>query len=227
VKKILFIVAGLAVVAGTAYVAGRLGAQPGAPGSTPPATRIAFINVDKVFMEYKKANFFRDELKGKIEPKRVEYQTLAKSILSKKHDLETRPGLTPQEREAIQRDMIALQRKMEDLNGEMEKAIGARSDDITVQLYRDLQENVQKYAAANNFQAVLAYREPPTGDPLNMMVLVRRDNAMKMGTLSGMVVPPGLDISGAVVNLMNQNYAAAPGAPGAAPVTPTGFTPKQ
>ena len=217
----------VAVVAAVtlAYVGSRLAAQQGpAPVQAPAVTRVALINVAKVFQEYEKAKFYKKEIEATVEPKRLLREKLAKEIIAWKTTMSD-PKFNPAEKERYERGIVNNQRQMEDLDREMRQLLSQKNEQQYLQLYKDLSDAVQRYAAANNFQVVLAYIEPTQGDPFSIMNIMRKVQGMDMGgTVTNMYAAGGLDISTAVVDLMNQNFRAAVGTnPG---VTPASFGPK-
>lgn len=225
-KRFLLIVAAVSAVS-TAFVVSRLAAQQGAapvpaPVQAPAVTRVALINVAKVFQEYDKAKFYKDEMQRLAEPKRLLRDKLAKEIISWKQAM-TDPKFDPAQKERYERGIVNNQRQLEDLDREMRQMLGEKNEQQYVQLYKDVSDAVQRYAQANNFHVVLAYIEPTQGDPFTITNILRKVQGMDMGgTVTGMFMAPGVDISSAVVDLMNQNYRAAAGSPG---LTPTTFPP--
>jgi Skp family chaperone for outer membrane proteins len=222
VKRFLLIAAAVSAVS-TAFVVSRLAAQQGAaPVQAPAVTRVALINIAKVFQEYDKAKFYKDEMQRLAEPKKLLRDKLAKEIISWKQAMAD-PKFPIEQKERYERGIVNNQRQMEDLDREMRQLLGEKNEQQYVQLYKDVSDAVQRYAQANNFHVVLAYIEPTQGDPFTITNILRKVQGMDMGgTVTGMFMAPGVDISSAVVDLMNQNYRAAAGSPG---LTPTTFPP--
>lgn len=228
-KRILVVAATVALVAlmSLAYVGSRLSAQAGgqAPQQAPQLTRVAFVNIAKIFQDYEKAKFYKKEMELAIEPKRLLREKLAKEIVHWKTDM-SKPTFDPKEKERYERGILNNQRQLEDLEREIRQMLGQRNEQQYLQLYKELSDAVGRYALANNIQVVLAYVEPTQGDPFSLMNIMRKVQGMDMsGGMTGMFMASGLDISTAVVDQLNHNYRAAGGA--AVPnITPTSFPPK-
>jgi hypothetical protein len=63
---------------------------------------------------------------------------------------------------------------------------------------------VQLYAAKNNFQVVLAYVEPTTKDPFEIMNIMRKVQGMDMGGgLTSLYSAQGIDITLPVLEGLN------------------------
>src|SRR5262245_22669573 len=109
-KKILAVAVAVAVTAAV-YVGSRLWAQPNtAPAvAAPQVTRVAFINIAKVFQDYKKAKDYEKELDTLIGPRRLQRETLAKEMIQRKTELQ-KPNITPKDKETHERELLKLQR---------------------------------------------------------------------------------------------------------------------
>jgi Skp family chaperone for outer membrane proteins len=222
VKRFVLIAAAVSAVS-AAFVVSRLAAQQGAaPVQAPATTRVALINIAKVFQDYEKAKFLKDEMRNMAEPKRLLREKLAKEIIAWKQAM-TDPKFPQDQKDRYERGIVNNQRQIEDIDREMRQMLGEKNEQQYVQLYKDVSDAVQRYAQANNFHVVLAYIEPTQGDLFSIANILRKVQGMDMGgTVTGMFMAPGVDISSAVVDLMNQNYRAAAGSPG---LTPTTFPP--
>jgi Skp family chaperone for outer membrane proteins len=233
VKRIIGIVAGVAVGAAL-YGVSLVGAQPGtpapaqAPTAQPPAhTRLAFVNVAKVFQEYDKARFYKAELEKAIEPKKSLRDKLVKEIQAWKKAMQENPKLKkgdpqfdPGEHERYDKGILKNQRELEDLERDLRQIVGERSEHQNVLLYKELYEAAQLYAIENHFHIVVGFVEPTQGDPFSLINIMRKIQGMDMaGCVTALYVAPGLDISLGVVNALNQRYRAAGGVVPATPVS--------
>jgi Skp family chaperone for outer membrane proteins len=228
VKRIIGIMAALAVGAAL-YGVSQVAAQPGAPAlAQPPAhTRLALVNVAKVFQEYDKARFYKAELEKAIQPKKDERERLIKEIQAWKKALQEKPELkkgdpqfNPTEFERYDKGVVNNQRKLEDVERDIRQIVGERSEHQNVLLYKELYEAAQRYATENHFHIVLGYVEPTQGDPFSLINIMRKIQGMDMaGCVTAVYVAPGLDISAGVVDSLNQRYRAAGGVVPATPVS--------
>ncbi len=235
-KKFAVIPAVLASAAAV-FVGARLGAQPvtgqppadtrlvgTGPGQAQPQTRVAFVNVARVFHDYDKAKFYKTQTEKAIEPKRLSREKLAKEIVLWKQSM-TDPKFDPKNKDWYNKAIVKNQRDIEDLDREMRHLLNQENEQQFVQLYKELNDAVRHYAQAHNFQVVLAHVEPIQGDPFNIINIVRKLQGMEMGgTVTALHVTGGLDISANIVAALNQSYRAAGGA--VVPATPAA-TPKK
>ncbi len=224
-KKLMAVVAGLAAVTGLA-LAGRLWAQPApAGGQAPQQTRVAFVNIAKVFQDYKKAQFFRKEMEILTEPKKKDRDKLIKAIQEWQEYLKKVGDPKSTQYDARKKDeaentLRQIQRSIEDLDLEMRKMLSQRNEQQFVQLYKELNDAVQRHAAAHNYQAIFAYAEPTQGDPLSAPNIGRKVQGLEIGGCVGaLYVAPGLDISPAIVDTLNRSYTG----PDTPNIHPTGL----
>jgi Skp family chaperone for outer membrane proteins len=226
VKRIAFFVAGVTVLA-AAYAGTRLWAQPptgapaapAAPAQAPQQTRVAFVNIARVFQEYRKAKDFKTENDKLLEPSKLKGEQLAKEIVQWKSDLQS--GKVKQEDVARYEYGIKNNtRQLEDLQAQIKQWAGERNDKQFLEVYKDLALHVQRYSLSNNYQIILGCIEPPAEDAGKIQNIMRKIHGMDMGGgISVLYVHSGLDVTSDVLSNMNQAYT---------PViaTPTGL-PKQ
>jgi Skp family chaperone for outer membrane proteins len=229
VKRTMLVMSAVAVAL-AAYGASRLSAQGTSASGQPPAhTRVAFLNVVKVFQEYDKARFYKAELEEALKPKKAERDKLVKEIEAWKKAMREKPELKkgdPQfnarEYERYEKGIVANQRKLEDLEADVKLVVGQRSEQQNILLYKELYAAAQRYAADNGFHIVVGYVEPTQGDPFSIINIMRKIQGMDMGgCVTALYVAPGLDISAGVVAQLNRDYRAAGGvAPPMVPATP-------
>src|SRR5262249_34684554 len=135
VKRIMLLVTA-AAAAGAVYVGSRLGAQPATAPEAPPVTRVAFVNVAKVFQDYEKAKFYKTEMEKFIEPKKALHDKLAKEIIGWKAAVQD-SKFDPREKERYERGIRDNQRQLEDLDRDMRQALGEKNEQQYVQLYKE------------------------------------------------------------------------------------------
>lgn len=228
-KRIIVVVTGLAVgaaVYGVSRLGAQPGAQPGAPTQAPAHSRVAFLNVAKVFQEYDKARFYKAELEKVLEPKKNERDKLVTEIKAWKKAMQEEPKLIkgnpkfdPKEYERYDKGVVGHQRRLEDLEHEVKQLVGQRSENQNIVLYKELYTAAQQYAVDHHFHVVVGFVEPTTGDPFSIINIMRKIQGMDMGgCVSALYVAPGLDISAGVVQQMNNHYRAAGGV--VVPATP-------
>src|SRR5262249_32083791 len=151
------------------------------------------------------------------EPKKKERDKLVNEISAWKKVMESDPKFKPgsdkfdaKEYERYSKGILGNQRAMEDLDREMKQMVGQRNEQQTIAVFKDLQDTVQRVAAAQNFQLVLAYVEPTQGDPMTFGNVMRKVQGMDMGgCVTALHIAPGLDISPQVIQMLNDNYKGA------------------
>jgi Skp family chaperone for outer membrane proteins len=221
VKRTVVFTAGILAFGLAGYFGSHLWAQQ--TGTAPatrqaaaePRTRIALLNMAYVIKNYKKTETFQAEVKeafkayeAKAQAKQVLMEQYAKQIQDQK--------TTPDQREALTKQITNLKREVEDLNNEAKAVLGKKSDDQMVILYREIQDAAQRYAVAHNFEAVFHYIDATTqADYYSPGSIVRK---LQSPSLMPLYQAPGLDISMEVVMALNaawtrsanQNPAARP-----------------
>jgi Skp family chaperone for outer membrane proteins len=220
VKKAIAYASGLALVGAAVQICSMVWAQqpataPAAPAAqvaAPAVTRVAFINVAKIFQDYEKAKGFSEEIKAIAEPKKKEHDTLVAQIKAWKEYMEKNPGkfqkgskeYDANEELRYTQGIVNNQRKLEDLNKEMTNLLGEKHKQQYLQLYNEMKEVVQRHAGKNNFQVVLAYVEPTTRDPYDIVNIMRKVQGMDMGgTITSLYAAPGIDITQPVLDDLN------------------------
>jgi RNA polymerase sigma factor (sigma-70 family) len=171
-------------------------------------TRVALLNMSYVIKNYnefkalqeavkKQATFYKDRVdvaRGRIDRWSKELAT---------------PGLTADAKVGLEMDIRAERRKMEDDMQEAKQKMAKLSDDQTIVLYRKVQEAVERYARAYDIDLVLHYNDatPDNKDYYNPANVARK---MQAGSFTPLYWKAGMDISKAVVAMLNQAYRAAP-----------------
>jgi Skp family chaperone for outer membrane proteins len=220
-------VAGLAALGTLAYVANHLWAQaPGAGAAAPAQTRIAVINLLQVIKNYNKAKFYESELEDTLKPYRAKAEKLKSDLVTWQNYLSDPKNrdIPQDQRETGEKSITNIKRQIEDLDKEARKAFGKKREQQIVQLYKEVDDAVKRYAPANGFHLVLAYGEPvnPT-DLLSAPNIARKLEGIQMGgACMPMYFPDGMDISGAVVDALNRAYPGSAAAIGNTAGTPGG-----
>jgi Skp family chaperone for outer membrane proteins len=154
------------------------------------------------------------------------YQDRAKAVQAKmelyKKEVNL-PGKSDAEKENIQKEMVRLQRELEDISNEAKANLGKKADDETVQAYKEIQDMASRYAAARGYDLVLTYNDFPAGDP-GVFQPANVSRKMQTPPLLPLYVSPGMDITNEVLGTLNQAYPAKPATP-TTPAAGTGTTP--
>jgi Skp family chaperone for outer membrane proteins len=218
--------AGIMALGLAVYLGSRLWAQapaaPAAPVQAPAQTRVALINVVQVITNYHKFKTFQDELGRLAKPFKDREAELTKNLTAWEAQLKNTAS-TQQQKEEAEKQIKERKRQIEDNAIEAKKILAKRNDEQFVQLYREVEDAVKRYAAPNGFHLVLQFNEPPNASDLyNIKNIYRKlEGATATGCCSPVYVAPGLDITAGVLSLLNAGapaptQAGAPAA-GAAP----------
>jgi Skp family chaperone for outer membrane proteins len=179
--------------------------QPGAAAATaaPQSTRIATINMMAVMKGYKKFEILNKEMADLQKP----YQDSAKQWLKYFQDqkaIAEDPTKSAEERDKAAKAVLDAKRKLEDINAQAEKIIRSHQDEKLVQVYREIQDAVEAYCQGNNIQVVLQYSDAmTTAEFFGAGNIQRKLRSGAAGAFSPMFIAPGVDISQAVVTLLN------------------------
>jgi len=200
------VVVALAVVIG----AGRLWAEnkeqkPAKAAKTEmPRTRIAIVNLTFVIKNYDKYKTFQEDLKKAVEP----FQERERKLRAKADKLKQRKQsstILPANAEDIDGALKTVQREKEDNDEKAKKAIGKKSDKEMKILFLDVEEAAKRYAIAHDFDLVLHYNDATTKEDCESVQNIARK--LNTGALMPMYAAPGMDISSALVKLLNQGVA--------------------
>jgi Skp family chaperone for outer membrane proteins len=224
VKRTVTIAAGLAALGVVAYIGSHLSAQAPSTAAPPAQTRIAVVNLLNVIKGYGKAKFYDGELEEARKPYVAKAEELKQALVSWQNylaDPKNAPQLTDDKKQEGEKNIVNIKRQLEDLDKEARKALSKKREQQVVQLYKEIDEHVKRYAVANGFHLVLSYFEPVTSaDLFSGANITRKLEGMSMGgSCNPMYYADGMDISGPIIESLNRAYggaaAAAPGANGA------------
>jgi Skp family chaperone for outer membrane proteins len=210
----------LALLGGYAAMSGWVTAQgPANPGAQ-PGTRVAVVNINKVLKSYNKAQSLNASIREKV-------QSYAKLINGKKEEIQklqtelTQPGTLQPRKEQIEKQIVNLQRSLQDIDNDARKVISKEQGDIAVSIFREIEVVVKAVATSNNFDIVLSY--PDATDDSEMYT---QDNVVrKLAAQAAMPLfyKPHVDMTNAVIQTLNSSYpvAATPAAGAPGTIVPT------
>jgi Skp family chaperone for outer membrane proteins len=185
-------------------------------GSTMPGTRVAVVNINKVLKNYGKAKKLNDELRDK-------FQKFAKQANEKKEEMQklqtelAQPQTLQPRKEQLEKQIVNLQRTLQDLDNDARKTLGKEQGDIAVQIFREIEGVIRAVATSNNFDIVLSY--PDATEDSEMYV---QDAVVRKLTTPGampLFYKPHCDMTKAVIDTLNMSYPVTATAP-TAPTTP-------
>jgi Skp family chaperone for outer membrane proteins len=223
VKKSLACVAGaLALVGGLNLWSGWVAAQQpvrpvsaSQPATAPaqpmtaaslPGTRVAVVNINKVLKNYAKAQSLNNAIRNKV-------QGYAKMMNDKRDEMQkaqaelAKPTTTGPTKENLEKQVVNLQRQLQDIDNEARKVISKEQGDIAVQIFREIEGVIRAVATTNNFDLVLSY--PDATEDNEMYV---QDNVVrKLAAQAAMPLyyKPQVDMTKAVIDTLNVSYPVA------------------
>jgi Skp family chaperone for outer membrane proteins len=210
VNRKVALAAAVAALGLAVYLGSRLWAQPPAGAVQAPAqTKVALVNLVQVIKNYHKYKTFEDEQKNLAKPFEERNKALQENLKQWQKVLEN-PGSTPQDKEKAEKEIKERKRQIEDNVAEFKRALGKRSDDQLVQLYREVEDATQRYAGNNGFSVVLQYNEPPVAAERYSAMNIQRklQAAAATGCCIPVFIAPGLDITDGVVANLNGGQRA-------------------
>ncbi len=226
-KRKVSLAAAAAALGLAVYFSSRLWAQAPAPSAQPPAqTRVALVNTVQVIKSYHKYKTFEDEQRRLAKPYEDRNKAYQDNLKEWQKVLEN-ASAPAEHREKAEKEIKERKRQIEDNIGEFKRILAKKSDEQLVQLYREVEDAIKRYAASNGFHIVLQFDERT--NPAEIYSPQNIQRKIQGSAVSGATVPvyiaPGLDITGGVVTLLNgaSNAAAAPpAAPGQGAAAPAG-----
>jgi Skp family chaperone for outer membrane proteins len=215
-RKLLFALA-LASLGVAVWLGNHLLAQtPGQATSITGPTRVATINMAMVLKGYKKFEIVNKELRSLAEPYEKKTKEAAEALKKCEDYLREGKG-TEQQREEVRQNAIRWKRVIEDINAEAAKKIMPAQNEKLVQMYREIQDAVSRYARSNGIHLVLQCEDAISdADLFTATNIARKMKASTAGAFVPLYQVPGVDISQAVLDLLNAPYAGVTAAPGAA-----------
>ncbi|MBI3411219.1 MAG: OmpH family outer membrane protein [Planctomycetes bacterium] len=211
--KRAFLIGTLAAVGALAAVAlsrgsGGLLAQ----GTSPAGTKVAVVNVGQVFAKYKKAEMYKLEMDGLLQPFREQEKKLKAGYEAWQNFLPK--ATTAEDRAKCQQGLLDHKRAIEDLQRTIQEKVGKRQAEQITTLYHDVSNAVEAYAKANGIHLVLAFGEQIDGaDVFNFPNINRKMQGMDLGSAHPIFFHGSSDISSAVISILNQGVGTVPGVP--------------
>jgi Skp family chaperone for outer membrane proteins len=206
---------GVAICA-TSYSAAQPG---GAPGGSEPRTRVALVNLAQVIKNYQKVISFQNEVKGLLQPYQDKAKGIQQQIEAHTKELQ-KTDLQPPKREELEKNLRVWQRQLEDLNNDAKTFWTKKNDEQMVILYKEVMDTAQRYAVSHNFELVMHYNDATTDMPeyWHPGNVARKIQA---GACIPMYIHPGMEITKAVVDTLNDAYKRAGGGTAASAAQPS------
>ncbi len=218
-KRIAYIAVGVLALSVGIYVTTKLWADPPQPQPQRAQTRIGILNMATVLKNYHKVEAYTAEMKESF--KRFDDQTKDKrKMIETRTQQANDEKYTLDQREACKKEIVKLQRELEDMNNEMKKTVNDQTEKQMVTVYREIQDAVRRYAMDKGLDAVLthidALNPQDAYSAMNVMANMQQRACMPL------YYNPSMDISMDIVGSLNTAYDNSKGP---APVTPTSTHP--
>jgi Skp family chaperone for outer membrane proteins len=205
VKRKAGALVGLVVLGMATYLGSRGGAQqPAQPAAQPAPTRIGMLNMVEVVKNYKKAQNMESELRRLQQ----EWENKLKPFRDQMNALKTKypsPTLSQAEREQIERDMRKVQIDFSVMEEDAKKDLAKRSGEVYKQIYREVEDAVNRFAGSNGYAAVFFYNDAVTPDEKYNPTNVARKFSLPAAAMP-IYIAPQVDISSFICNNLNSMY---------------------
>lgn len=139
-------------------------------------SKIGFINVTKVFDDYKKTEDAEQRLKAEGEKKNSEREKLVNKINKLRDEVEL---LSVETREKKQKDLNDMMRQLQDFDRDVKTDLRRKRDDDMREILKEIYEVINDYGAKNGYDIIFDDR-----------VLIYADDA--------------IDITDEVLNVLNK-----------------------
>jgi Skp family chaperone for outer membrane proteins len=212
VKRVIYLSI-VAALAGSVWYAAMADAQAPAPPvqpATQPAAqpmrpRIALVNIAKVLREFQKAT-----ADGKIiSSKRQYYVDLIKprreALAAKSRLINQTPD--PIQKEKMQKEALALNREIEDIDQEAQRVLGEMTDRMILEVYSNIKSVINDVAVTNNLDLVMCYPDASSVED------EKKPQVAQLKLQTPALTPfyhRGMDITQVVVDTLNRRHPAPP-----------------
>src|SRR5262249_24212562 len=143
VKKMIFVLTGFVAVLAGAYGSSFLFAQGG--GGAPAqqqGTRVAAVNIGKVFNEYKRAIAFKTELEHTLAPYKEKAKKYTDQIKVLEDELR-KPTLTETQKAQYTDSIKTNKRALEDMSADISRLLGKKQEDNLVTLWKEVNMGIE------------------------------------------------------------------------------------
>lgn len=182
-----------------------------------PGTRVAVVNINSVLKNFQKAQYQNNSIKTLVQSYAERMNKMKEEIAKRQAEM-PKPTTTPQMREAMEKEVLAINRQLQDLDGEARKVVTAKQGEIAVAIFREIETVVDAVAKTNNFDLVLSYPDATTKDEMYVVDNVVRKMASQAAI--PLYYKPHIDLTNAVIATLNASFPAPVTQAGAATPAP-------
>jgi Skp family chaperone for outer membrane proteins len=197
----------LAAVGVAVPLASYLRAQTPGSETAPAQTKVGLVNLSAVIQGYAKFKLFQQELKDLAKPYQESDDKLKKQLDGYVAFINnpTNPEAKRQECEGWK---LTVTRQREDNLNDFKKKLEAKRNEQVVQLYKEVEEAVQKYAGPNGFHVILQYNDSTKAEDRNSATYLQFKLERSGGACMPIYIAGGLDITNAIVANLNARYGS-------------------
>jgi Skp family chaperone for outer membrane proteins len=197
---------GIGVYLGSQVWAQQGAGQGAAVSREPLKTRIAVVNLRQVLKNYKKFKNAQEDIKKKIEQAQKEFKPLEDQVTVKQARLKV-PDISNAEREQIERELKKLLTEGQDKKEEIAKTIRNYEGEISVQIFKEIEDAVNLIATHNAIELVLTYNDFNKDEPANYYNPSSVQQKLMTAPLMPMYIDPRMDITSMVTDMLNRKVA--------------------
>jgi Skp family chaperone for outer membrane proteins len=205
VKRTVITLSSILAVGVAAYVVSHLRADPNyiqpvnAAGPAAP-NKVAVVNLMGVLKQYRKWTDIEETLKAYLKRINEDYEKQKNRMAELKKNFESTADTAA--RDQIQTQVKQLEREVQDYGEKAKKEVTKYREENAVQVYKEIQDAVQRYARANDIGLVLHYEDGMTPSevyhPMNVMQKCQTQACIPL------YVDTHLDITGPVADMLNK-----------------------
>jgi Skp family chaperone for outer membrane proteins len=208
-KPVLFLLT--LILAGTC--ADPLLAQVAAVKAPNPAksTKIGVVDMQAIMEQYWKAKLFRSELEEMLKQPRADAKKLMDEIEGWAREIKDKPGMLKPDRDARDDAIRKNKQILEDMNVDITRRIGKRSEDNLVVLWKDIDQVVQFLAKFDGFHLILGYGDPEKTDRgmfSSRSLMFPKMRAMDAGGAAPLYIHGSADVTAAILDSLNRTIPA-------------------
>jgi Skp family chaperone for outer membrane proteins len=169
-------------------------------------TRVAVFNVAVVFNKYERAAAIKEEMAHEMKQLQQEAKELTQDLNAWQSALQ-RNDLSAAKKEKYEEKIINARRRLEDLGRQARTKVGKTQETSLIVLWKDIREAVKTYSTEHGIQLVIAYGDPKESGMVDLYPNIsRKMQTVDQGGSMPFFMGPGVDISEALVDLLNQQY---------------------
>jgi Skp family chaperone for outer membrane proteins len=169
-------------------------------------TKVAVFNIGVVFTKYQRALDMKEEAAAEMKRFQGEAKELVENIKAWESARANR-DLSQKKKDLYEEKIINAKRQLEDLDRHVRMQVGKSQEAKLTNLWKDVRAAVKTYAAEHDLQLVISYGDPMQAELVDAMPNINRKmQSMDAGSGVPFFVGPGVDISDALVEMLNRHY---------------------